>query len=534
MRRTLQKSKFSLDCRIVLVLLSPILLVPNKALGSAVVPLELLLNINGWSDSGTIGFYLSPLGDINGDGFDDFGAMMSNPPGTYVFFGGNPPDTVPDMRLPLGWGIGGTDYDGDGIQDVLLRSWYDGGLNIPDDDWVYVLKGYGDSLGSLPVDSLNVLKNSGSYLRFEVGDVDGDPYSDFLVDSWSADDSDRVRLFRSPFLDKNPVWTFSLLRRQLYLTSVGFIDFNGDSHTDIFLSLLPDQDTSHGVYIFFGPNFDQTPNLIIHPPERVGRLEIADTLRFGEFCSNVGDLNDDGFNDLFVSFPLFGLVYFSQAGGDATYDRLLENLTHSMVAAGDVNGDGYDDMFGGSGVYFFVGGVDAYLGHPTFNPNVDAYISGTGLPPGLQWDVGYVCSRCGDVNGDGYNELMFSSTDFQGHNYGDVWIMKGSSGLVTDVGSVIDESIPSVVQLSPTYPNPAAADVQIGVNLPVRGMVTVEVYDILGRKVRNVFTGEMSAGRHTFVWNGNDEHETRLPSGVYFCRLHSLGQFETRKLTLLR
>jgi Secretion system C-terminal sorting domain len=63
----------------------------------------------------------------------------------------------------------------------------------------------------------------------------------------------------------------------------------------------------------------------------------------------------------------------------------------------------------------------------------------------------------------------------------------------------------------------------------MRGLVSLKVYDILGREVAVLASGEMAAGTHSKVWDAS-----RFATGVYFYRLKAGNYCETKKLLLLK
>jgi len=84
------------------------------------------------------------------------------------------------------------------------------------------------------------------------------------------------------------------------------------------------------------------------------------------------------------------------------------------------------------------------------------------------------------------------------------------------------------VELLGTYPNPARQQATVRYALPERQEVSLRLYDVLGRQVRTVLSGEQT-GRHEQTLEVSE-----LPSGTYFLRLKTGGQTRTRKLTVLR
>lgn len=169
-------------------------------------------------------------------------------------------------------------------------------------------------------------------------------------------------------------------------------------------------------------------------------------LSFGSTCAAAGDVNGDGYGDVLVgaketatNFASDGKVYLflgSSAGLSATPSWTAvgtnENsrLGHSIATAGDVNGDGYSDVLIGE-PGFKVAGVSKgrvllYLGSPS------------GLPASPSWtsvgvnttDLGRSVSTAGDVNGDGYSDIIASAgagtTDTGAYN-GVAFVFNGSA-----------------------------------------------------------------------------------------------------------
>jgi flagellar hook assembly protein FlgD len=96
-------------------------------------------------------------------------------------------------------------------------------------------------------------------------------------------------------------------------------------------------------------------------------------------------------------------------------------------------------------------------------------------------------------------------------------------------------AVPEEFVLHEAYPNPFNPSTNIQFDLPKTVPVTLEIYNILGSRIRTLVRGEsLNAGRYTAVWDGRDEGGTSVASGAYFCRI-SAGDFHaSKKLALLR
>jgi glucuronoarabinoxylan endo-1,4-beta-xylanase len=89
--------------------------------------------------------------------------------------------------------------------------------------------------------------------------------------------------------------------------------------------------------------------------------------------------------------------------------------------------------------------------------------------------------------------------------------------------------IPSRLSLEQNYPNPFNASTTIHYIMPRASDVTINIYDILGRKVTTLHDGLQQAGYHQVIWKAKD-----LSSGVYFYKLQAGDYVETKKMTLLK
>jgi len=83
--------------------------------------------------------------------------------------------------------------------------------------------------------------------------------------------------------------------------------------------------------------------------------------------------------------------------------------------------------------------------------------------------------------------------------------------------------------LSQNYPNPFNPTTTISFSLPTKSFVSLKVFDILGRDVATIFSGELPAGTCTRQWNA-----ANMASGVYYYRLQAGSYSETKKLVLLK
>ncbi len=85
-----------------------------------------------------------------------------------------------------------------------------------------------------------------------------------------------------------------------------------------------------------------------------------------------------------------------------------------------------------------------------------------------------------------------------------------------------------------TYPNPFATSTSIDITLSHEADVSVEVFDVAGRRVRAIELGRVSAGTTPLRLDGRNQYGQTLPSGVYFCRIHAGSDVVARKIVIQR
>jgi hypothetical protein len=99
----------------------------------------------------------------------------------------------------------------------------------------------------------------------------------------------------------------------------------------------------------------------------------------------------------------------------------------------------------------------------------------------------------------------------------------------------VAEDMPAVTLLAQNYPNPFNPMTTIAYSLRADGPITLTVFDLAGRRVRRLVDGGCQiAGEHHVVWDGRNDAEGAMPSGIYFYRLVADGREVSRTMTLVR
>jgi PKD repeat protein len=121
-----------------------------------------------------------------------------------------------------------------------------------------------------------------------------------------------------------------------------------------------------------------------------------------------------------------------------------------------------------------------------------------------------------------------------------VYINEGRGGrkyencLTIDSVGQIEEEIINTPLTCRNYPNPFNPRTTIEFDLPEKGEVRLNIYDIKGRKVKSMLNAVLEAGLQSFIWNGRNEDDIEVASGIYFYELKWEGQSIRNKINLLK
>jgi hypothetical protein len=105
---------------------------------------------------------------------------------------------------------------------------------------------------------------------------------------------------------------------------------------------------------------------------------------------------------------------------------------------------------------------------------------------------------------------------------------------LTNVEVSRDINLPRSYSLSQNYPNPFNPTTTIRFDVPKPSHVTIKIYDILGREVRTLIDRKFEAGRFVEIWDGKDNRQLPVASGVYLMRMQAGGFVKVKKLVLVR
>jgi hypothetical protein len=365
------------------------------------------------------------------------------------------------------------------------------------------------------------------YSVASAGDVNGDGFSDVIVGAYLFDngqtDEGRAYVYHGSAtgLSTTPSWTAESnqagARFGVSVASAG--DVNGDGFSDVIVGAhrFDNTELDEGrVFVYHGSasGLSTTPNWTAESNQP--------NAQFGYSVASAGDVNGDGFSDVIVgaygfsngeAFEGAAFVYHGSATGLSTSanwtaesNQDFANFGFSVSSAGDVNGDGFSDVIVGalgfSNGEAFEGAAFVYHG------------SATGLSTSANWTAesnqasaqfGYSVSSAGDVNGDGFSDVIVGANGFENDQVGEgaVFIYHGSAtGLSTSANWTAESN---------------QASAQFGYSVSSAGDVNGDGFSDVIVGARFFDNGETDEGQ-AFVYHGSGTSfvtQTVNASGTY-------------------
>jgi hypothetical protein len=114
------------------------------------------------------------------------------------------------------------------------------------------------------------------------------------------------------------------------------------------------------------------------------------------------------------------------------------------------------------------------------------------------------------------------------------WVSIDAIHDLIPAGFEIQKTLPVGLHLFQNYPNPFNPSTKISYRLSVSGNASLIIFDMLGRRIRTLVHSLESAGEHSMVWDGRDDSNQSVGSGMYFYGLQTDEMSFRRKMLLIR
>ncbi len=414
---------------------------------------------------GYFGWSSANAGDVNGDGYSDVivGAWGATSGETgeglaFVYYGsptGIP--SAPSITLQadqaganFGYSVDGAgDVNGDGYSDVIVgASAWESSAAEDKEGAAFIYHGSAAGLSTVPAVILqpNGVNKYMGYCVAGLGDINGDGYSDVaagghLANYPSVSGNEGVGwIFLGSATGVNPVYRHRLERDQTAAQFAGTIgpagDVNGDGYNDVIIGAhrfelnaspcppptAPVNCDDGAIFIYhgsanaLGAGANPAPNTIFNTN--------GYSVRTGWAVSTAGDVNGDGYSDIIIGdwrdsvgveqYEGSAFIYHGSATGINTIpatilqtDQEFSFFGRNVSTAGDVNGDGYADV---------IVGATQWSNGQNLEGGAFVYLgSSTGINSSvyrryesnvINAQMGESVSTAGDVNGDGYSDMI--------------------------------------------------------------------------------------------------------------------------------
>jgi len=191
-------------------------------------------------------------------------------------------------------------------------------------------------------------------------------------------------------------------------------------------------------------------------------------------------------------------------------------------------------------------GNDESPGFMVAGPDGEVYITGIGGPSPIPFNT-YLQMVTLRYDADGATAWTQKHWEWASRGVGAALANDGSLyavGLGNSITTIkyaqpsaVDVSLSVVrpqVVLEPNRPNPFRSSTQLSFSFPRATYARLVVCDARGRLVRTLLGQELAAGHHEVAWDGTDENQRRVASGMYFYKLEHAGQVTQRTMILLR
>ncbi len=177
------------------------------------------------------------------------------------------------------------------------------------------------------------------------------------------------------------------------------------------------------------------------------------------------------------------------------------------------------DMF--SGQMGLINDNANWLGHPSFSPDDKKVVFQTKGATGLSTNLSQI-----SMSSDGLNAAPATKTGYITNALAPVWYATGSRPVSVNEPKANE---PKGYELLSSYPNPFNSTATIKYYLPKYSNVKIEIYNLIGNKINELYNGNQESGYHNIIWNAGN-----VATGTYYCRMTTPEVSKTIKLVLVK
>jgi hypothetical protein len=233
-----------------------------------------------------------------------------------------------------------------------------------------------------------------------------------------------------------------------------------------------------------------------------------------------------GYSDSTGSYQDYATIKYDSSGNQVWVRRYDYGATGSDFSYGMALDDSSNVYVAGASGSGGVAGLDYATVKYLSNGDTAWVMRYNGTGSGSDYGQAIAVDDSGNVYVTGYCAGSLTGDDFCTIKY-----VHTASEVKDETG---DRGMPSEFILSQNYPNPFNPTTKIEFSLAKSGFVTLQIYDLLGRKVKTLVSEELTSGYKSVVWDGKNDAGDEVASGVYFYQL-KVGDFsEPKKMLLLK
>jgi len=438
--------------------------------------------------------------------------------------------------------IYGYDFNNDGLDDAYIDDTGNDTQPFPGGQNILLIQ---DSVGHLINETNTRLPIQNTWTMCSlIGDIDLDGDLDIINvndrDDWNETEVGTQLLLN----DGNGYFTIDSTRlppeisEEIAFPRGVLLDAENDGDLDLYLGNLGEMVINDELYINDGN----------------GYFSLQENAVFTEYDSISGevtlilsaDFNNDTFEDILLIYSQhtdnYNELKLLLNNGDTTFFDASTNINENdwhwfmdlytsgdgrhyyidYITLADLNNDGFMDFILGSPFTIYINNGEAVFTKQT-------YIIPFGEMGWSDWGPGlpeFITILTEDFDGDTDTDLFLS-------HYGEPLFVVYNPSIELNINETM-QNIVTEYNIHQNYPNPFNPVTTLQYNLPVNGLVSIIIYNILGKEVKTLVNTTQDAGYKSVNWNATNNYGKPVSAGVYLYQIQA-GEFvQTKKMVLLK